>query len=151
MMEIIMKIIPITTPDSEWQMTIDYADSCPWKAGLFLARAMRENQFNAWERVFVAIEGETIIGFCTLAKTDCVPDVPYSPYIGYVFVDEKHRGRRISESMIREALGYAKTLSFQKVYLVSDHVNLYEKYGFTQIDTKEDVWGRMEKIYVHMT
>jgi predicted N-acetyltransferase YhbS len=151
MTEGIMKIISITTLDSEWQMTIDYAGQCPWKAGPFLAQAMRENQFKDWERVFVAIEGETIIGFCTLAKTDCVPDVPYSPYIGYIFVDEKHRGRRISEHMIREALMYAKTLGFEKAYLVSDHVDLYEKYGFAHIDTKEDLWGRMEKIYVHMT
>jgi hypothetical protein len=32
-----------------------------------------------------------------------------------------------------------------KVYLVSDHENLYEKYGFRVIDRKTAPWGSEEK------
>jgi N-acetylglutamate synthase-like GNAT family acetyltransferase len=31
-------------------------------------------------------------------------------------------------------MAYAKELGFEKIYLVSDHVNLYEKYGFSVIE-----------------
>jgi N-acetylglutamate synthase-like GNAT family acetyltransferase len=149
--EYYMEIRAICQSDELWQKTIEYALRCPWKAGPFLGRAMKENQFTEWERVFVALNQEKVIGFCTLAKTDCIPDVSYCPYIGYVFVDENHRGNRVSEKMIGHALSYAKELDFEKVYLVSDQINLYEKYGFVKIDEKKDLWGNNEKIYMHLT
>lgn len=37
---------------------------------------------------------------------------------------------------------------YNKVYIVSDHENLYEKYGFHVIDRKIAPWGSEEKIYV---
>ena len=146
-----MEIRDICQSDELWQKTIEYALRCPWKAGPFLGRAMKENQFTDWERVFVALKQEKVIGFCTLAKADCIPDVSYCPYIGYVFVEENNRGNRVSEKMIRHALSYAKELGFEKVYLVSDQINLYEKYGFVKIDEKKDLWGNNEKIYMHLT
>ncbi len=146
-----MEIRAICQSDKLWEKTIEYALKCPWKAGPFLGRAMKENHFLDWERVFIVLKQENIIGFCTLTKTDCIPDVSYSPYIGFLFVEEKHRGNRVSEKMIRQALSYAKNLGYEKVYLVSDHINLYEKYGFVKIDEKKDLWGNNEKIYMHLT
>ncbi|MDO4298341.1 MAG: hypothetical protein Q4C59_07700 [Lachnospiraceae bacterium] len=40
-----------------------------------------------------------------------------------------------------------KYQGFEEVYLVSDHVNLYEKYGFSVVDRKMAPWGEEEKIY----
>ena len=55
--------------------------------------------------------------------------------------------------MIRYALKYARGLGFDRVYLVSDHENLYEKYGFVKIDEKPAPWNpdTMETIFVHFT
>ena len=109
---------------------------------------MERGDWTDWEGVIVALCGETIAGYCTVAKTDCIPDVPYSPYIGYVFVGEDFRGHRLSGRMIDFACAYLKTLGFDRVYLVSDHENLYEKYGFSAIDQKLAPWGSIEKIYM---
>ena len=49
-----------------------------------------------WERVVVCLDGENILGYCTVARDDCIPDAPYTLCIGHVFVGEKRRGRRIS-------------------------------------------------------
>jgi GNAT superfamily N-acetyltransferase len=38
-----------------------------------------------------------------------------------MFVDENYRGKRLSEQMINEVEKYAKTLNFEKLYIVSDH------------------------------
>ena len=131
-----MTIQPLVFGDKLWEMAAEYAYNCSWHAGKILAEQMRKNNFNSWERVFAAMEGSNIVGYCTLSATDCIPDVSYTPYISFMFVNERHRGNRISEKLIRFALKYAKTLKFNKVYLVSDHVGLYEKYGFTKIDEK---------------
>ena len=45
-------------------------------------------------------------------------------------------------------MAYLKSIHFEKVYIVSDHENLYEKYGFNVIDRKIAPWGSEEKIYV---
>jgi N-acetylglutamate synthase-like GNAT family acetyltransferase len=145
-----MEIKSIIYGDDLWQKTIDYAKNCTWKAGPFLAKKMIKNEFLDWERVFVAIDNKNIAGYCTFAKKDCIPDVEYTPYIGFIFVGEKYRGKRLSERMILYIMDYAKKLNLKKVYIVSDHINLYEKYGFIKIDEKEVNGMGMEKIYMKL-
>jgi len=148
-----MTIQTLTNKSPLWEPLAAYAEACPWGAGPYLAKQMRRNSFNAWERVFAAIEGGEIAGFCTLSEKDCIPDVPYSPYISFVFIGEAFRGRRLSETLIHTALAYAKEVGFDNVYLVSDHVNFYEKYGFVKIDEKPAPWNPidMETIFMRST
>ena len=142
-----MIITAITSSDEMWNKAKNYADSCSWKAGKSLANAMMNNGFKDWERVVVALNDDEICGYCTVAITDRIPDVHYTPYIGYLFVDEKWRGNRLSQRLIIYSMSYLKSVCFDKVYLVSDHENLYEKYGFGVIDRKMSPWGSEEKIY----
>ncbi|MBH1940906.1 GNAT family N-acetyltransferase [Mobilitalea sibirica] len=142
-----MEIKAIQATDELWNQAIQYANNCSWKAGPFLAKKMLNNDFSDWERVFIAVEGVNLMGYCSLVETDCIPDVSYTPYISHVFVGEEYRGKRISEHMIKAALAYAKNIGFSKVYLVSGEKGLYEKYGFTKIDDKKDYWGNEEQIF----
>lgn len=137
----------LTAADAEWNVLADYAENCSWGAGKTLAEEMRQNHFTGWERVILAEDQGRIAGYCTVSGTDCIPDVPYMPYIGMLFVGEEYRGKRLSQRMIDDASEYLKELGFSEVYLVSDHENLYEKYGFQVIDEKMAPWGRMQKIY----
>ena len=137
----------LTAADAEWNVLADYAENCSWGAGRTLAEEMRQNHFTGWERVILAEDQGHIAGYCTVSGTDCISDVPYTPYIGMLFVGEEYRGKRLSQRVIDDASEYLKELGFSEVYLVSDHENLYEKYGFQVIDEKMAPWGRMQKIY----
>lgn len=143
-----MGIKVIISLDSEWKKVISYAEDCSWSAGKNLSIIMKKELFTEWERVLVAIENDEIAGYCTVSKTDCIPNVEYTPYIGFMFVGEEYRGHRLSQKLIQNAIKYLKDLGFEKAYLVSDHINLYEKYGFSVIDTKIAPWGEEEKIYM---
>ncbi len=143
-----MIIKAITASDEMWNKVKSYAYNCSWKAGKSLAKAMMNNDFKDWERVIVAFDNNEICGYCTVAKTDCIPNLIYTPYIGYLFVDEECRGNRLSQKLIVYSMKYLKSIGFDKVYLVSDHENLYEKYGFKVIDRKMSPWGSEEKIYI---
>ena len=148
-----MIIKPLVNDDDMWEAIANYAENCSWSAGKNLAMRMRTKAFHEWERVFVAIDGDQIAGYCTFSKTDCIPDVDYTPYIGFMFVGEQYRGNRLSEKLIGFALEYSREMGFDRVYLVSDHVNLYEKYGFVKIDEKPAPWNpeEMETIFMHLT
>ena len=139
--------------DPLWEPLAEYAHNCSWRVGKILAKQMRADGFNDWERVFAAMDGSDFAGYCTFVKTDCIPNVPYTPYISAMFVGEAYRGNRLSETLIHFALEYAKQLGFEKVYLVSNHVNFYEKYGFEKIDAKPAPWdpNDIETIFVHTT
>ena len=138
----------MTPKDNLWNIVSDYAKNCSWKAGKALSNVMNDCRFKEWERVIVAVDGNTICGYCTVAKTDCISNVSYTPYIGFVFVEEQYRGNRLSEKLIDCAANYLKQVGFNRVYIVSDHENLYEKYGFCVIDRKIAPWGTEQKIYV---
>lgn len=143
-----MEFAALTSSDAMWEEVSQFAKNCSWGAGKSLSQSMQDHAFTDWERVMVAVHENHIAGYCTVAKSDCIPNVPYTPYIGYMFVDEAYRGHRLSQKLISYAMSYLRTLGFSRVYLVSDHENLYEKYGFRVIDRKLAPWGEMEKIYV---
>lgn len=74
---------------------------------------MRNNSFLDWERVIVANGNENIIGYCTFTEKDELPDTyEYTPFIGFMFVDENYRRKRISEQMIKKGAEYAKELNY---------------------------------------
>ena len=131
-----------------WEKTIAFAQGSSWKAGPFLARRMRANDFLDWERVVVAADGENLAGYCTFTEKDELPeDSGFSPFIGFVFVDERYRGNRISEQMIAEALRYAGQIGFLAVYLMSGEHGLYEKYGFEKIGDYETIYGTTDQLF----
>lgn len=144
-----MNIEILTSTHKYWDKTAAFAESCSWGAGKTLARFMGENEFKDWERVFAAFEEGEPVGFCTLTEKDELhPKYPYTPLIGFVFVDEAHRGRRISEKMIEKVLEYAKSIGYCKVYVMSGEKGLYEKYGFVPIGKFESVYGGSEQLLV---
>ena len=140
-------ISPVEPGSADWEMLAAFAQACSWSAGPFMAQDMRNGAFTGWERVFAAMADDEFAGFCTLARKDCIEGLPYCPWIGYVFVAEAFRGQRLSRRLIGTAEEYARVLGFENVYLISDHENFYEKYGYEVIDRKEAPWGSMEKIF----
>lgn len=143
-----MDIRPITNKDLLWNNLIKYAKSCSWEAWPVLAKKMEDGEFLDWERIFIATEGKEIIWFCTFTKEDWIPECNYSPFVWFIFVDENYRWRRISEKMINTVEKYVKTLNYKKLYIVSDHKWLYERFWFEKCDEKADEIWRIETIFV---
>ncbi len=145
----ILKIYEIAHGYSLWQETIKFVENCSWRAGKSLATLMKENQFLDWERVFVACVEEKIVGYCTFAQKDeLAKQYGFSPFIGFVFVDEKYRGNRISELMINSVTAYAVKLGFEKVYIMSGEHGLYEKYGFEKVGDFETIYNTVDQLFV---
>ena len=144
-----MEIKSLVSTDEWWQSVAEYANTCSWQpTGAYMANRMKNNEFFDWERVFVALEDAMIAGFCAFSKTSRVFGDTYSPYVGFIYVGEPFRGKRISEKLCAFVFNYAKTVGFDKVYLYSDLVNFYEKYGFIKIDEKDAPWGAKQSIYM---
>ncbi|MCM1299150.1 MAG: GNAT family N-acetyltransferase [[Eubacterium] siraeum] len=143
------EIFSITQGHHYWNEAISLAAKCSWKAGSYLAEKMKNNEFAEWERVFVACDNGRLIGFCTLTEKDELPPkYKFTPFIGFVFVEERYRGKRLSEKIIECAASYARKIGYEKIYIMSGEVGLYEKYGFTKIGDFETVYGTCEALFV---
>ena len=144
-----MEIFLIKQGHPLWEKTISFAQGCSWKAGPALARRMSDNDFSDPERVVIAVEHGSIAGFCTFSEKDELPDgCGYTPFIGFVFVDERYRGKRLSGRMIDHACAYAKELGCQAVYIMSGEHGLYEKYGFEKIGEFETIYGTTDGLFM---
>ena len=142
-----MQVKAITKNDELINQIIKYTSNCNREAGPILAQKILSDNFSDWERLFVALENNNIIGDCTFTKEDGITNYNYKPFVWFIFVDDKHRWKRISEKMINAVEKYAKTLNFKQLYIVSDHKWLYEKYWFEKYDTKTDALWRSETIF----
>ena len=134
-----------------WVKTLQMAAKCSWRAGPVLSQKMANNEFNEWERVFCAVENGEVVGFCTLTEKDELPEkYGFAPFIGFVFVDEKYRGKRLSQLLINNAISYARELGYLKIYIMSGEKGLYEKYGFVKLGDYRTVYDTTEQLFVKL-
>ena len=132
-----------------WNATADFAMNCSWRAGGYLTKLMYENAFAEEERVLVALVDGNIAGFCTYAKKDELPEeYDFTPFIGFMFVDEKYRGNRLSEKLIQTACNHAMNNGFTKMYIMSGEIGLYEKYGFEFLGMYQTIYDSEEQLFV---
>ena len=132
-----------------WNATAEFAMNCSWRAGGYLSKLMYENAFAEEERVLVALVDGNIAGFCTYAKKDELPkEYDFTPFIGFMFVDEKYRGKRLSEKLIQTACNHAMNNGFTKMYIMSGEIGLYEKYGFEFLGMYQTIYDSEEQLFV---
>lgn len=144
-----MTEIHLITPEHIlWDDVMFLAEKCSWRAGPFLAAKMKNNEFKDWERVCAACIDGKAAGFCTLTEKDELPGkYAFSPFIGFMFVDEPYRGKRLSELMINQVSSYARELGYDTIYIMSGEIGLYEKYGFEKLGCDETIYGLVDQLF----
>ena len=104
--------------------------------------------FTDWETMFAAVAEGQIIGMASLLKTDYYPLPEICPWVSSIFVTEEWRGMRISQMLIDYANDYARELGFDKTYIPSEHIGLYEKYGYRYLKDIVNYGGDTDRLYV---
>lgn len=111
-------------------------------------QALRNWDFTDWETMFVALINNQIVGMASVAKTDYYPLPEIYPWVSSIFVEEEYRGHRISEKLIEAANQYAKSLGFKETYIPSEHIGLYEKYGYHYVRDIVNYDNGIDRLYV---
>ena len=123
-----------------------------WSAGPFLHRLLRTGTFfeatGQNSRVLLLTEGDELISYCTYARKDDIQPTELTPWIGFVYTFPAHRGRRCIGRLFDEIGRLARAEGVGAVYLSTNHVGLYEKYGFEFLTMMDDIEGKPSRIYV---
>ena len=146
-----MKILEYFSTDHQeyWLEKIHESD---WGAGQYLYELLKEQTLKQLvgetARVLMLVDGENLISFCTLGEKDDIQPTDLTPWIGFVYTFPQYRGRRHWGELLRHAEMLAKADGRQNIYISTNHVGLYEKYGFVFWKTMKDVQGEDSRVYV---
>lgn len=135
---------------SEQKQWIEKIRECDWGAAKFLAEILENDTFGKLTgngRLIIITDEERIVSFCTLAQKDCIDDDTLFPWIGFVYTAPEYRGNRYSGRLVEYACNEAAAQGFENIYIATDHIGLYEKYGFEYIESRTDIYGEEGRIY----
>lgn len=76
---------------------------------------------------FAVVEGDKIIAGVGVIEDDFHNRPDLTLNICALYVEETHRGQRISEKLFNEIETYLNSQDINIVYLITDHEGLYEK------------------------
>ena len=135
---------------SNQQTLIEKIAACDWRAAAFLAELLRKGTFSetlgGWGYLLLLMDEEDLVSFATLTGQDAIRDESMTPWIGFVFTQPHLRGHRYSGRVLAHAEMVAAKLGYDRVYLETDHVGLYEKYGYEFLENRVDCWGEAVRV-----
>jgi len=73
------------------------------------------------------IDDDKLIGFISLFKYD--DNYDYTPWYATMYVKEEYRAKHYSKILNDALIEEARKLGYEKIYLKSELVNYYEKFG----------------------
>lgn len=79
---------------------------------------------------FLCLYGDEIVGGLGVIDNDFHNRKDLSPNICAVYTEEKHRSLGIAGRLLNMAINDLRSKGISPVYLVTDHTNFYERYGF---------------------
>ncbi len=88
-----------------------------------------------------------IIGCAGLITNDFISRGDLYPWVCAVFVDEIERGNAYSSLLLNKAKSDAKKSGYDHLYLCTEHIGFYEKYGFEYIGQGYHPWREESRIY----
>ena len=99
---------------------------------------------------YFVTQKETIIAGLGVIENDFHPRKDLAPNICAVFVEPEYRGRGIAGELLNFACRDMKDRSIGTLYLVTDHVGFYERYGWQFLCmVRGDGEDRDSRIYLH--
>lgn len=75
------------------------------------------------------IKDNVLVGFISLFKYEDEENKKLTPWYATMYVKKEYRGNGYSKILNREILKEAKSLGYSKVFLKTNLVNYYEKFG----------------------
>lgn len=99
---------------------------------------------------YLAMEGDDVVGGLGVIANDFHDRKDLTPNVCAVYVEERYRGRGIAGKMLHFVCADMKEMGIDTLYLVTDHVSFYERYGWKFLCMVQgDGEPEPSRMYVH--
>lgn len=85
--------------------------------------------------ILILLDNEKLLGFISIFPNDGEERAELTPWYATMYVKEEYRNQGYSKLLNDAILKEAKSLGFEKIYLKSDLINYYEKFGAKYMET----------------
>ena len=146
-----MKVVNYFDTDNK-ERWLDAIGKSDWRAGPFLKNLLASGTFfetlGESSRVLLLTEGDELVSYCTYAEKDDIQPTELTPWVGFVYTFPARRGRRFAGLLFDEVERLAREAGVREVFLSTNHVGLYEKYGWEFMTMMTDIDCAPSRIYV---
>lgn len=146
-----MKVINYFDSDrqSHWLNEIQKGD---WGAAGFLYELLSKGTFHDTvgerSKVLLLTDSDNLVSFCTYAEKDDIQPTDLTPWMGFVYTFPEYRGHHYVGLLMEEIERLARKDGVSEVYISTNHIGLYEKYGCEFKAEMKDMAGEMARVYV---
>ena len=123
-----------------------------WGAAVFLYELLSKGTFfdaaGKNSKVLLLTDGDELISFCTYAEKDDIQPTELTPWMGFVYTFPEHRGHHYVGLLMEEVERLAIKEGVSEVYISTNHIGLYEKYGCEFKAEMHDMSGELSRVYV---
>ena len=134
---------------SHWLNEMKRSD---WGAAAFLCELLGAGSFfdaaGEKSKILLLTDGDELISFCTYAEKDDIQPTELTPWMGFVYTFPEHRGHHYVGLLMEEIERLAEKDGVSEVYISTDHIGLYEKYGCEFKTEMRDINGELSRVYV---
>ena len=132
-----------------WKKEINKGD---WSAAKFLFHLLDKNELKELcgtsSEVYLLTDNNSLVSFAVLAEQDEIDIPDFSPWIGFVYTFSKYRGNHCAGKLINHICKILDKEKIKNVYISTEEIGLYEKYGFVFLKMMTNREGKPTRVYV---
>ena len=103
-----------------------------------LLRYEKSIDMKSLPEIFVASDGDKLIGSATLEKEDMDTRAFLTPWLASLFVEPEYREQGVASQLIQYVIDYSRQQNYKNIYLFTeDQTDYYKKRGWHFVETLE--------------
>lgn len=97
--------------------------------------------------MYIAVLNNEVIGVVSLWKNDLVVRQDLYPWMATLYVKDTFRNKGVGQMLQNKSIEVARNLGYSNLYLITDHTNYYEKFGWTFLEMAPIGYGKYTRVY----
>lgn len=97
----------------------------------------------------LCLDGEEIVGGLGVIENDFHDRPDLAPNVCAVYTEPAFRGRGVAGRLLDFIVGEMREKGVSPLYLVTDHVGFYERYGWEYLCQAHEDGGGATRVYIH--